>query len=361
MLYVLLWSIINLLDGEASWFLSFLLLLTIASVATHALRWLSAKLQERFTQNNELIKNAALQASVLPLSCYIWFVTAILCMDLLSDHFLSETFTTGLKIIFSISGVLFLLWFLLRVNSNIRHVLLERSKKREIALDPGQVHSLTKLASVVILLLGAILLMEVTGVSFTTLIAFGGISGLAIAFASQEVIANFFGGIMIHINQPFAMGDLIHLPNANLEGTVEEIGWYETRLRSKDKQPIYIPNALFSKAYVINSSRRSHRQIHEKISIRHEDLPKAQSIVAAIRTYLQENRSVDSSQKNLVYIAQIGTYSIDITINCLSTYIDETQFLKFRDELIVHAVSIVNAQGAELAIPLEAIVSVEKK
>jgi MscS family membrane protein len=347
-----LWNVINLLDGEASWFFTFLLLLSIAAIATHGWRWLCQSLQTKFLARDERIKNAAIQASLLPVTGYIWFVTLIQCLDLISDHLFSESLSHGIRYLFSISAVLFMSWFLLSLNVNVRHVLLDRAMKKEIALDPGKVYGLTKLFSVVIIVLMILLLLEVAGVSVTTLVAFGGISGLAVAFASQEIIANFFGGFMIHVNQPFAIGDLIALPASNIEGYVEEIGWYETCLRSRDKQPIYIPNALFSKAYVVNSTRRSHRQINERISIRHDDLPHAKAIVEELRSYIQNHPSVDKSQKLLVNIAQVAACSIDLQITCLSNCVDEVQFLHFRDNLLLHTASIIKAHGAEIAIPL---------
>lgn len=359
MLNILLWNVINLFDGEAGWFLTFLFILAIAETATHAWRWLCAKLQKKFLQNGELIKNATIQASLLPVTCLIWFLTAIQSIDLVSDRLFSETFTSGLKFIVSVSLVAFISWFLLRINQNIRVVLLDRSKRREIALDPGKVYGLAKLVSVVILVISAILLMEVTGVSVNTLIAFGGISGLALAFASQEIVANFFGGIMIHVNQPFALGDMISLPNASLEGTVEEIGWYETCLRSRDKQPIYIPNALFSKAYVINSQRRTHRRVNEKISIRHQDLDLSPAIIDDIRSFLEKHPSVDTSYPILVYIDQVGSAAVELHITVLSTAVDEPEFLRFRDSLLVKAASIIRAHGAEFSVPFEAIVSMD--
>ncbi len=361
MLNMLLWNVINLLDGEASWFLTFLLILTLAAVSTHAWRWLCTSLQKKFIQNNEPIKNATIQASLLPVSCYIWFLTAIQTIDLISDRFFSESFTHGLKYVIGVSAVALMSWFLLRVNQNIRLVLLDRSKKHEIALDPGKVYGLAKLVSVIILVLTAIFLMEVTGVSVNTLIAFGGISGLALAFASQEIIANFFGGIMIHVNQPFALGDLISLPNSSLEGTVEEIGWYETILRSRDKQPIYIPNALFSKAYVINGQRRTHRRINEKISMRHQDLELSPAIIEDIRSFLLKHPLCDASYPVLVYIEQIGSSGVDLHITALSTAVNEQEFLRFRDALLIQSAVVIKAHGAEFSVPFEAIVSLDNK
>ncbi len=351
---MLAWNVINLLDGEAGWFLAFLAILSFASILSHGWRWLSQKLTSDYTP----IKNGWVQASILPVSCLIWFVAVVSILDLLSDRLLSESFSTGLKPFFCIAVVLLVGWFLLRANHNMRHILLEQSRRHEIALDPGKVFGLTKLASVVIVVLVAILLMDILGVGLNTLIAFGGISGLALAFAAQEVIANFFGGIMIHVNHPFSVGDTISLPNSGIDGIVEDIGWYETILRSKDGQPIYIPNALFSKAYVINGTRRSHRQASEKISIRHEDIGEAINVVEDIRSYLQNHPSVAEPHKVLVYIDQIGPASVDVMFSCTSDCIEEAKFLKFRDEVFVQAVNLLQKRGCELAVPIEKIVKI---
>ncbi len=350
----LLWNVINLLDGEAGWFLAFLAILSFASILSHGWRWLSQKL----VHENTPIKNSWVQASILPVSCFIWIVAAVYILDLLSDRLLSESFSSGLKPFFSITLVLIAGWFFLRANHNIRHVLLEKSRRHEISLDPGKVFGLTKLASVVVVILVAIFLMDILGVGLNTLIAFGGISGLAVAFAAQEVIANFFGGIMIHVNHPFSVGDSIALPGSGIDGTVEDIGWYETCLKSKDSQPIYIPNALFSKAYVVNGTRRSYRQANEKISIRHEDIGQAINVIEDIRKYLQNHPSVAEPHKVLVYIGQIGPQAVDLMFSASSVFVDEAKFLKFRDEIFVQAIELLQKRGCQLAIPVERIVKI---
>lgn len=360
MLAVLLWNPINIIDGEARWFLTFLAIITLASVATHFWRWLCVRLHQKLAAKDELIKDAAVSAAIGPVAFYIWFLTIIECIDLISDHFFSQGLAYQVHLLISTSAVLTIGWFLFRLKENVTAVLLIRSQNGDIALQPGKVYGIAKLFSIVISIILALLLMEVTGVNVNTLIAFGGISGLALAFASQEIIANFFGGIMIHIVQPFALGDLINLPSSTLEGHVEEIGWYETRLRSKDMQAIYIPNSLFSKAYVINGTRRSHRRLDEKISIRHTDLDKAAKIIESIRQFLTNNPGIDASQKLIVNLEQISAYSVDIRVQAISPFVEEAKFLALRDAALLHAFEIIHTAGAEIAIPVEAIISIEK-
>lgn len=356
----ILWNPINVIDGEAHWFLVFLTILSIAALTTHFWRWFCTRLVQKFQNSDELLKSAAINASFSPIVFYIWFVAFIQAIDLISDHFFSHSLAYEIKLLYSSSAVLTFGWFLFRLKNNVAGVLLEKSKAKEIGLEPGKVYGMQKLFSVLIVIIVLLVLLEVTGVSLNALIAFGGISGLALAFASQEIIANFFGGIMIHIVQPFAIGDSIVLPNSSIEGIVEEIGWYETRLRSKEMQPIYIPNSLFSKAFVVNNGRRSHRRILEKISIRHEDLPKSAAIVADIKKFLIEYESIDSAKRMYVHIDQIASYSLDIGLSALTTSVDETEYYAVRDVVLAKACEIIRSHKAEIAIPRETIVPYDK-
>src|SRR5262249_48181009 len=158
--------------------------------------------------------------------------------------------------------------------------------------------------------------------------------------------------IMLHINQPFGIGDDIFFPDSGIEGRVEYIGWYQTRVRSQDKRPIYIPNTLISKVFVINSSRMTHRRLNVTLSLRHEDLKRAPTIVAEIEAFLMQHPGFAPSEKVLVHIGSVGPYSTDICIQGLSGYTDEKQFLKLRDEVIIRAVELIHESGARLALPI---------
>ena len=77
------------------------------------------------------------------------------------------------------------------------------------------------------------------------LLAFGSIGAASLGFAGKDVIANFCSGLMLHITRPFVIGDEIMLPEKNLEGNIEEIGWFKTSIRDKEKRAVYLPNNFF--------------------------------------------------------------------------------------------------------------------
>ena len=77
----------------------------------------------------------------------------------------------------------------------------------------------------------------------------GGIGGAGIAFASKDVVANFFGGIVVMLNRPFKVGD--HIVSGKVEGKVTRIGLYATLLTTEDGDQLYVPNSIFSASEIL--------------------------------------------------------------------------------------------------------------
>lgn len=208
-----------------------------------------------------------------------------------------------------------------------------------------------KLGTVLILIIGVMLLLEVTGNSLNTLVAFGGISGLALAFASQEVIASFFGGLMIYVSHPFSIGDWIVLPERSIEGHVEEIGWYNTKIRTFDKRPIYVPNSIFSKIVVVNPSRMSHRQIKETIGIRYRDVASLKGIIADVKELLDKSPDIDHDMYYGVYFSEFGAYSLDILFSAYTFEKSTDGYNKIKEQIFFGIIDILDKHHAELAFP----------
>ena len=351
-----LWNFVNLMDAEANWILKLSGILLGIIVFNHYLTVIIFKLHRKFQETHQVWKDTFVRALHQPIKYYTWCAVLAHCGDLVSDRFLSEQFFEEIKLIFSVLAVLMIAWFFLRWKKNLLEVLIEKQKLHEIQTDIGRIAGFNKLATAGIVILTILLLMEVTGQSFKTLIAFGGISGLALAIASQEIIGNFFGGFMIYVTRPFSAGDHIFLPSSNLEGDVQDIGWYQTCILGEDKRPIYIPNALFSKAYVINASRMTHRRIYDTISMRHDDLFVVPKIITELEAYFLQHPKIDSSEKGSINISRVGPYAIDILIAALSTITNEQEFLKLRDEIFLKVGEIIMRYGAKFAMPAHSFV-----
>ena len=87
-----------------------------------------------------------------------------------------------------------------------------------------------------------------------TLLTGAGIIGLALAFSAKDMLANFFGSIVIVMDKPFQVGDRIKIDDCN--GIVTQVGIRSTRILTEDEDIFTIPNSIFTSNKVINISRK---------------------------------------------------------------------------------------------------------
>jgi small conductance mechanosensitive channel len=125
--------------------------------------------------------------------------------------------------------------------------LLRRAAKISPHLDPSLRLLIEQIATAVIITFGVAVAFGVIGVSFSTIIATFGVAGLIVGFALKDILENFIAGILILWRRPFEIADQIQVgTNA---GTVSEINFRTTTLRTADGIEVLIPNAqVFSQA-----------------------------------------------------------------------------------------------------------------
>jgi MscS family membrane protein len=307
-------------------------------------------LRNRFVKQQKIWKLSFVAALYKPLTYFVWFYALIAALDIFTSGLLS-IHVLDLHFIVRVAGVLALSWFLFRWNSQIAQNMMEMSQSHQIAMTPGKLDLLSKLGTISILFLTVFLLMDVTGRSMQTLIAFGGIGGIALAFASQQVISNFFGGLMIYLTHPFTIGEWVNIPDRKIEGHIEEIGWYMTRIRGFDKRPIYVPNSVFTQTIVITPSRMSHNRINETIGIRYNDIKVVINIVNNVKTMLYQYPYVDKQQKVEVFFSKFGESSLDIQISAYISTSESIDFNVAKQDVLLKVAIIIEQNGAEIATP----------
>ncbi|MFL3646127.1 MAG: mechanosensitive ion channel family protein, partial [Cellvibrionales bacterium] len=193
--------------------------------------------------------------------------------------------------------------------------------------------------------------MQILGISISGLLAFGGIGGLAVGFAAKDLLANFFGGLMIYLDRPFSVGDWVRSPDQEIEGTVEDVGWRLTRIRTFDKRPLYIPNSVFANISVENPSRMSHRRIYETVGIRYVDIQHMDAIIADVRKMLTEHPEIDADQTMIVNFNQFAPSSADFFVYTFTVTTDWVYFHQVKQDVLLRIADIITAQGAEIAFP----------
>ncbi len=139
-------------------------------------------------------------------------------------------------------------YFIIRLTNRALELLAERSTKYRITVK--------SLIPVVKILGWVVLIFIVVAGIFqppaATLLAFSASIGVAVGFASQDILKNIFGGIMILFDRPFQSGDKIEV--GSHYGEVIEIGLRSTRIVTPDDSVVSIPNSEIMNTSVSNSN-----------------------------------------------------------------------------------------------------------
>jgi MscS family membrane protein len=291
-----------------------------------------------------------LEALRLPLRLFIWtlgITASAYWIELSTDTLLFKHLPEIRRVAYIAIGAMF---FHRLVRMTEAHLI--DPKRMNKPMDTTTARAVGNVARISIVVLAGLIILQTLGYSVSGILAFGGIGGIAVGFAAKDLLANFFGGLMLYLDKPFAVGDTVRSPDREIEGTIEDIGWRITRIRNLERRPVYIPNSMFSNIAVENITRMSHRRINEWLGIRYEDLSKVTAIVDSLTTMLKQHPSVDTEEPMIVQLDKLGDFSVQIRMMC---HVAETSLAYFdvKQDILLKAVDIIHAHGADFAFPTQ--------
>lgn len=308
------------------------------------------KLHARLLETKNTWDDSLVEALRLPLRVLVWIVGIAFAAEIVQKSADAVIFE-AVQPIRDIGVIATIAWFLVRfINGfEINYVRINREAEKEV--DVTTVDAVGKLLRISVIITAALVAMQTLGFSISGVLAFGGIGGIAVGFAAKDLLANFFGGLMVYLDRPFAVGDWIRSPDKEIEGVVENIGWRLTCIRSFDKRPIYVPNAVFTSIAVQNPSRMSHRRIYETIGIRYGDIEQMEAITDEVKSMLQNHPDIDSLQTLMVYFNAFNASSVDFFVYCFTHTVVWTEFHRIKQDVLLEISKIITAHGAEIAFP----------
>ena len=141
-----------------------------------------------------------------------------------------------------------------------------------------------------------------------------GIGGLAVALAGREALSNLIGTIMIILDQPFKPGDYIELGNSE-NGTVTEVGFRSTRIRTRDGILISIPNSTVANMKIVNQSAPvTVSRVHVPVGVAYGSDPK--EVEEALLTVAAKCEHVTSDPPPSVRFLGFGDSSLNFSLLC---------------------------------------------
>ncbi|WP_372758944.1 mechanosensitive ion channel family protein [Litorivivens sp.] len=326
-----------------------------AILVTALLNYVVGKLLDRLKtklEKTHTVWDDALLASIRrPAYWMIWLVGFSYALQLILQTSDAEIFSV-LNNLRAVLAVLIITWFLVGLVREVEGRLLSGEyTKQEEPFDPTTVMAIGKLVKTAIIITALLVAMQTLGYSISGVLAFGGIGGIAVGFAAKDLLANFFGGLMVYLDRPFAVGEWIRSPDQNIEGVVENIGWRQTRIRTFDQRPLYVPNATFTQISVENPSRMLNRRIYETIGVRYDDARKVADIVRDVKDYLASHDDIDQNKTLIVNFNSFGPSSLDFFIYTFTKTTNWVAYHEIKQRVLLDVLGIIHQHGADVAYP----------
>lgn len=323
-------------------------------VLRYGVRIVFNRLARQLAKTKNLYDDALLDAARKPIGWLILIFGVLWAGELLyegADYELLELFGP----VRQVSATALLAWFAVRFIRFIERHIVDADYRAD-PVDETTASAVSKLLRAAVLITAALAILQAVGVSISGVLAFGGIGGIAVGFAARDLLANFFGGLMIFLDRPFSVGDWVRSPDRDIEGTVEEIGWRLTRIRTFDQRPLYIPNAVFANIAVENPSRMLNRRIREVIGVRYDDIAALPKILSEVRAYLESHPAIDQSRTLMVNFDEFSESSLDFFIYTFTRTTVWTEFHAIKEQVLLDIADIIARNGAEVAFPTRTIV-----
>lgn len=326
----------------------FILVLITLLVAFFVNRFL-IKLEAKAAQTKTVWDDAFFGSLTRPCKWLVWLIGLSSAADIAAKQSTS-IILQSIDDIRYLGAVVIATWFLIGLVSRVEKNFMDPELCQK-PMDQTTAAAMGKLLRVSVIITSILVILQYFDVKVSGLLAFGGIGGIAVGFAAKDLLANFFGGLMIYMDRPFAVGDWVRSPDKNIEGTVEEIGWRLTRIRTFDKRPLYVPNSTFTQISVENPSRMTNRRIYETVGIRYDDAIHMETIVAQVKEMLEQHEAIDTTQTLMVNFNEFASSSLDFFIYCFTETTNWVEFHKIKQDVLVKTLKIIEAQGAECAFP----------
>ncbi len=349
----LIYEIDRILGDDKVWIVQVFITVFATLILALVVRKLLLKLVLRAEKTVNLWDDALLEAAIRPVNWLIWLIGlswAAKVAGSVSGALMFE----AVEPIRYVGVIALLSWFLVSFIREAEKNLVN-PKYSSKPVDATTVRAIGKLLRISVIITAALVGLQTLGYSVSGVLAFGGIGGLAVGFAAKDLLANFFGGLMIYLDRPFAVGDWIRSPDQEIEGTVEDIGWRLTRIRTFTKRPLYIPNATFAQISVENPSRMLNRRIYETVGIRYDDAHKMKAIVDGVKAMLLEHPEIDTTQTLIVNFNGYAPSSLDFFVYTFTKTTNWVRYHEIKQDVLLKILEIVAEQGAECAFPTSTI------
>ncbi|HNP20246.1 MAG TPA: mechanosensitive ion channel family protein [Fulvivirga sp.] len=246
---------------------------------------------------------------------------------------------------------IFAIVFFYRLVDIFSMYLAKLADKTESTLDDQLVPLLRKVLKTFVVIVGGLFILDNLDFDITGLIAGLSIGGLAFALAAQDTIKNFFGSLMIFVDRPFQVGDWI--TSGDLDGTVEEVGFRSTRIRTFANSVMSIPNGVITNQLINNHGLRVYRRFMTNIAVNYDTPPAViETFVAGLKEIVETHPKTRKDYFE-IHFNGMGVSSLDILFYIFFKVPTWSEELKARHEILIDIIKLADKLGVNFAFPTQ--------
>ena len=332
------------------WAFQILIVLVTTFIVSRVRHFTLLRVDKRLAQTNLIWSRSTVEAIRKPAAVLIWVAGVSFAIEIARIEFQTAIFE-AVPALRSAAAIAAITWFGFKFVEIYERSYVVKQTESDSTFDRTTVFITSKILRVVVIILGILVAMQTLGLSIAGILAFGGVGGIAIGFAARELIANYFGGLMLFMDRPFKVGETITSSDRDIEGTVQEIGWRQTIIVKFDTRTLYVPNSVFATIVVRNMTRQKNRRIFEYVGIRYDDADQLVAIVSDTKDMLSNHPEIDQESSIMVNFDRFAASSLDIMIYCFTKTIVWAEYHEIKQDVLVKTMEIIESHGAEIAFP----------
>ncbi len=313
------------------------------------LRFVSHLTKRTRTELDDLL----VEASRRPLEAGVMLIFVAVAVSVLQLPEAPVNVRRIVNVLLSLATTVVVTWLIFRLVDALAEYFHRVAVATESKVDDALIPLGRKAAKVFLSLLAFVVALQNIGYSVSGLLAGLGIGGLALALAAQDTVANLFGSVMILLDRPFQVGDWIK--GANFEGTVEEIGFRSTRVRTLPKTLVTVPNKQVADMVIDNQQAMPVRRIQMDLGVSYETTPEQmRQAVTGIRALLDASPGL-WQEGTLVRFHEFGPSSLNIAVRCFTAETAQDEHMRLREELHFKVMDLFQSLGIGFAFPRQTV------
>ena len=247
--------------------------------------------------------------------------------------------------------IILISWGLVNLSSPTQGILLNINEKFHRKIDLILIPFISRALRVIIIAISISIIGQEFDYDVNGLVAGLGLGGLAFALAAKDAVGNLIGGIVIVTEKPFSIGDWILTPK--VEGTVEDINFRSTKVRTFSQALVTVPNASLASDAITNWSRMGKRKIDFHLDVAYQgDTDQVEQLIVDIKHLL---RSHDGVHQDTIVVAfdQFKDHYIRILVYFFTNTTAWEEHVQIKHQINLSIMQLLEDEGMSLAVPLQ--------